>query len=74
MEKYERIELLTEAQQKLTECINLIKTALKGTSEEHYADAYILGHLRNWVDAGGYDKGIQQYIYNIEDEDEDEDE
>ena len=73
MEKYERIELLTEAQQKLNECINLIKTALKGTSDECYADAYILGHLRNWVDAGGYDKGIQQYIESVSDEDEDED-
>ena len=70
MEKYERIELLTEAQQKLNECIDLIKTALKGTSDERYADAYILGHLRNWVDAGGHDKGIKQYIESILDEDE----
>ena len=73
MEKHERIKLLVEAQERLNESIDLIKIALQGTSYERQADAYILGHLRNWVDAFGYDVGIQQYINNIEDEDEDED-
>jgi len=72
-DKEERMELLMEAQVKLNEAIDLIEQGLKGTSHERYADSYIISHLRNWVDASGYDMGIQQYIDKIEQEGEEED-
>jgi hypothetical protein len=66
----ERIELLEEAQAKLSEAIDLIEQGLKGTSHERYANSYIVSHLRNWVDASGYDMGIQQYIDKLQKEGE----
>jgi hypothetical protein len=66
----ERIELLIEAQQKLSETVALIEEALKGTSHERHADAYIIGHLNNWIDGSGYDMGIQQYIDKLQEESE----
>ena len=74
MTKEERIELLVEAQDKLSQAISLIKEGLRGTSHAAHADAYIIGHLRNWVDAYGYDMGIQQYIDRLEKEGDEEDE
>jgi hypothetical protein len=70
----ERKELLMEAQEQLNLAIDNIKTALRGTGHEHYADAYILGHLRSWIDASGYDMGIQQYIDKLEEEEYEEEE
>ena len=66
--KEERIELLMEAQIKLNEAIDLIEQGLMGTSHERYANSYIVAHLKNWVDASGYDIGIQQYIDKIDEE------
>ena len=66
----ERIELLIEAQQKLSETVALIEEALKGTSHERHANAYIIGHLNNWIDGSGYDMGIQQYIDKLQEESE----
>lgn len=66
----ERIKLLIEAQQKLSETVALIEEALKGTSHERHADAYIIGHLNNWIDGSGYDMGIQQYIDKLQEESE----
>jgi hypothetical protein len=68
----ERKELLMEAQVKLNEAIDLIEQGLKGTSHERYANSYIISHLRNWVDATGYDMGIQQYIDKLEEEEGEE--
>lgn len=68
----ERKELLFQAQEQLNLAIANIETALRGTSHEGYADAYILGHLRNWVDASGYDMGVQQYIDKLEEEEYEE--
>jgi hypothetical protein len=68
----ERKELLFEAQEQLNLAIANIETALRGTSHEHHADAYILGHLRNWVCAWGYDMGVQQYIDKLEEEEYEE--
>ena len=68
----ERKELLFEAQEQLNSAIANIETALRGTGHEHHADAYILGHLRNWVDASGYDMGVQQYIDKLEEEEYEE--
>jgi hypothetical protein len=70
----ERIELLMEAQQKLSETVDLIEQALKGTSHERHADAYIIGHLNNWIDGSGYDMGIQQYMDKLQEESEYEEE
>ena len=61
----ERIHLLEEAQIYLSEAISLIEEALQDTEHERHADAYIIAHLNNWVDAQGYDTGIQQYIEQI---------
>ena len=74
MDKHERVDLLMEAQDKLSQAISLIEEGLKGTSHERHADAYIIGHLRSWIDASGYDMGIQQYIDRLYSEDEEEDE
>ena len=70
----ERIELLVEAQDKLSQAISLIEEGLRGTSHERHADAYIIGHLRSWIDAYGYDMGIQQYIDRLEKEEEEDEE
>ena len=71
--KEERIELLMEARVKLNEAIDLIEQGLMGTSHERYANSYIVAHLKNWVDASGYDMGIQQYIDKIEKEEDEGD-
>jgi hypothetical protein len=49
-DKEERIDMLNEAQRKLAEAIELIGCAVQGTEYEASADAYILGHLRAWMD------------------------
>jgi len=61
----ERIEILQEAQDHLSQAIELISTALQDTEHERHADAYIIAHLSNWVDAQGYDTGIEQYIQEL---------
>jgi len=69
MNKNERLYLLDDAQCKLSEAIELIETALKGTKYEAHARAYILGHLKNWIDAhNSYNMGIQQYMDALIDE------
>lgn len=72
MDKRDRIDLLIEAQDKLSQAISLIEEGLKGTSYERHADAYIIGHLRSWIDAYGYDMGVQQYIDRLDEDEEDE--
>ena len=74
MEKFERINLLVEAQENLSRAISLIEEGLRGTSHERHADAYIIGHLRSWIDAYGYDMGIQQYIDRLDEDEDEEDE
>jgi oligoribonuclease (3'-5' exoribonuclease) len=70
MNTNERINLLDDAQCKLSEAIELIQTALKGTEYESHAEAYILGHLENWIDAhSSFNMGVQQYMDALIDED-----
>lgn len=70
MNTNERIDLLDDAQCKLSEAIELIRTALKGTEHETHARYYILGHLENWIDAqSSFNMGIQQYMDALIDED-----
>lgn len=73
MERKERKQLLYEAMDQLDSAIRNIEAALKGTSMEGHADAYIIGHLRSWIDAEGtYNMGIQQYIDRLDEEEEEE--
>ena len=67
MKTLERIELLREAQHQLLKAIENIFYALKGTEHEAHANAYILSHLEDWIDASGsYNMGIEQYIEELE--------
>lgn len=50
METMERIGLLEEAAEELMEVIDKIRQAVRGTSEEGRAHAYIIPHLEGWVD------------------------
>jgi hypothetical protein len=50
MDLRERKQALYEAMDQLDSAIDNIKVALRGTSFEGHANAYILGHLRGWVD------------------------
>lgn len=69
MENTERIELLNEAERLIAEAIGNITTALKGTSQETEANAYIIGHLNSWIGNGNpYDKSIDKYIAGLKDE------
>ena len=45
-DKAERIEMLTEAQEKLFEAIELIEEATSGTDNQENTKAYLLDHLR----------------------------
>jgi len=77
MDIRDRKQALYNAMDQLDSAINNIRVALRGTTFESHADAYIIGHLRHWVDGEGtYNMGIQQYINKLDDEenyDEDED-
>lgn len=73
MNKRDRKDNLQEAMELLELAVGHIKTALKGTSMEGHANAYIIGHLRSWIDAEGtYNMGIQQYIDRLDEEEEEE--
>jgi hypothetical protein len=75
MENWERIDCLNEATEQLYKAIDNIKDALRGTSHEGHANAYILPHLRSWIDSDNrFNMGIQQYIDRLDEEDEEEDE
>lgn len=73
----ERLNLLADAEEKLSETVDLIRRALSGTEYQAHAEAYILGHLQNWIDSSySNDMGIQQYkdalFEDMDDEEEDE--
>ncbi len=71
----ERIIKLEDAQEHIQSAITLIEQALKNTQHETHANAYIIGHLKNWIDSSRYDSGIAQYIDDlISDEFEDQQE
>lgn len=63
----DQLKNLYKAQEKLEDVINLLQATFAGTKNENHADAYIIGHLRNWLncEAGG-NSGIAQYIYDLE--------
>jgi hypothetical protein len=58
----DRIDMLAEAQENLSNAIQLIRTALKGTDYYGHANAYIVPHLDSWIDTESYNMGIQQYM------------
>jgi hypothetical protein len=75
MDTQERKDILQEAMEQLNAAIGNIETALRGTSHESHSQAYIVGHLRSWVDAEGtYNMGIQQYIDRLDEDGEELDE
>ena len=63
MERHTRVNLLLDAQQDLLSAIEKISTALEGTDDFDYADAYLISHLRNWAESGSsFDKTLPKYI------------
>jgi hypothetical protein len=45
----DRINDLVDAREHLESAIDLIRVAVRGTSEENRADAYIIPHLQSWL-------------------------
>lgn len=45
-----KVQLLIEAQEAIELAIENIKSAVRGTSEQGRAEAYILPHLQSWID------------------------
>ena len=76
MDIRDKKQALYEAMDLLNSAIDNIRVALRDTTFEGHADAYIIGHLHHWVDGEGtYNMGIQQYIDKLNDEENyDEDE
>jgi hypothetical protein len=73
MDNRDRKQALYEAIDQLNSAIDNIKIALRGTSFEGHANAYILGHLRSWVDSdNSFNMGIQQYIDRLDDKEDEE--
>lgn len=70
----ERNDLLQEAMDALANSVDLLETALRGTSHYSHANSYIIPHLRGWIDGGSsYNMGIQQYMDMISESEEEED-
>ncbi len=49
----ERTDQLVDAQYKINEAIELIRSAVHGTDEERRADAYIIANLQIWASDSG---------------------
>ena len=50
MTNEERAHNLQEAENCLQEAINYISLAVEGTRKQAVSEAYVLGHLRSWLD------------------------
>ena len=73
MDKRDRKETLYEAAEQLNLAIDNIKCALRGTTYEGHANAYIIPHLTSWLDSDNrFNMGIHQYIDRLDEEEEDE--
>jgi hypothetical protein len=73
METPDRVQMLEEASDLIATAIELIKEALKGTSEQSHANTYIIPHLNTWIGNGNpYDKSIDKYIESLWEENENE--
>ena len=65
----DRQNLLDDASEHLNLAIDNIRVALRGTSFESHANAYIIPHLVSWDDSNNsFNMGIQQYIDKLYDE------
>ena len=51
MDNDDRLEMLDEAREHLETAIDLISQAVRGTSEDARANAYIIPHLQSWIDS-----------------------
>ena len=73
MDKKERIRILYDAMEELDLALDNIRVALRGTSFESHANAYIIPHLVSWIDSdNNFNMGIQQYVDRLKEE-QDED-
>ena len=73
----ERTDQLVEAQAKINEAIELIRSAVHGTDKENQAAAYILPHLATWASDDGKSSSYtdcDSLIEALETENEDDDE
>lgn len=69
MEETERFELLEEAEDLISQAIENIEIALRGTRQFNHANSYLIPHLKTWVGNGNpYDTSIRDYIENLEKE------
>lgn len=67
MELYERVELLEQAENLISQAIENLEIALKGTSEFNHASSYIIPNLKTWIGNGNpYDTTVRDYIENLE--------
>lgn len=71
MDKEERINILYDAMDNLDLAIDNIRVALRGTSFESHANAYIIPHLVSWIYSdNNINMGIQQYIDRLKEEED----
>ncbi len=69
MDIRDRQNLLMDASEQLNLAIDNIRVALRDTSFESHANAYIIPHLVSWDDSNNpFNMGIQQYIGKLNEE------
>jgi len=77
MKKYEKLEMLEEAQAKLNEGLDLIKDAMSDTEDiglRRQLDAYMIPHLENWINGGNpYDFTLDKLIEKVESQEDEDD-
>ena len=67
MEKFERVQLVQEAEDLIREAIGKIHEAVADTPEEGMTEAYTIGHLNTWIGNGNpYDHHTQKIIEGLE--------
>ena len=65
----DRQNILYDASEQLNLVIDNIRVALRDTSFESHANAYIIPHLVSWDDSNNpFNMGIQQYIDKLNEE------
>ena len=62
----DKIQALEEAEEKIYLAIELITQAVKGTSCQVSAEAYIIPHLQNWINDENQPANIQELKRAVE--------
>ena len=74
MDLQERLDYLQEAESHLEQAINAIREALIDTVHDRHAEAYIIGHLQDWISSPrGMNMGVAEYAEALQNPEEDED-